>query len=182
MHHGLTLELAQAANDMARGYHPDLYCSAHFVVADLPADAKNVGGAYFRRAVKVWTAQPTGGAINLVYCESVGDDEDLLTHLQKGLNEWAATGATPQDAHWITEARAAELLALATHPLTSVTERTALLSKYLRWQTEKDARELTQLLTVQIEARSPGVLTGRGWMPHGAPTPKPAINPYGQVA
>lgn len=182
MTHDLTLELARQATAMARAYHPALYCSLHTVLADLPATEHQAGGPYFRRAAKVWVAQPVGGVINLVYCETAGDDEALLTQLQQGLNEWAATGATPEDAFWITEERAAELLRLATHHLTPVAERTALLGKYLRWQTEKDARTLAADLTANIEARSPGVLTGRGWMPHGPAGPKPTSNPYGQAA
>ena len=173
MTHGLTFELVLQANTIARRYHPHFYCSAHELVADLTKPGFPTGPPHVRRAVKVYFPTDTD-TVQLLYCESEGDDEVLLTALQKALDTWAATDTPPEDLHWISEARAAQLLQLVTHSLTTAADRTALLGKYLRWQTEKDARDLMADLTAKIEARSPGVLTGRGWMPHGKAEPRPS--------
>ena len=172
MTHGLTFTLALEANAIARSYHPQFYCSVHEFVADLTKPGFPTGPPHIRRAVKVYFPGDTD-TVQLLYCESEGDDEALLTELQQRLNTWAATDTPPEDLHWISEERAAELLRLVGHSLTAPADRLALLGKYLRWQTEKDARTIAADLRAKIEARSPGVLTGRGWMPHGEIAPRP---------
>jgi hypothetical protein len=177
MQQKITLELAQQANALARAYHPGFYASLHTVVADLPATPEAAASSYFRRAAKVWFAEYPQ-VLQVVYAESNGDDDDLLSHLEQGLDEWAARREDPADSFAATEDQSTELLALVTHHLTSATERRELFGKLLGWHTRKAARELAADLAGKIEARSPGVLTGRGWMPHGEAQPQPSPHPF----
>ncbi|MBO2009201.1 hypothetical protein [Hymenobacter negativus] len=177
MTRGLTLELAQQADAMARSYHPQFYASVHEIVADLPTLGSYIGGLHIRRAVKVWF--PDGEQVfNLVYCEHAGNDEALLDELQKGLNKWAAMEQAPEDSLSVTQAETERLLQLVNHPLTAPADRRAVLEKFMRWHNRREGRELAASLTARIEARSPGILTGRGWMPHGPAEPKPSPHPF----
>ena len=177
MTQGLTLHLARCADDIARAYHPRLYASVHEIVADLPTTEAFVGGPYFRRAVKVWFAEGER-VLNLVYCEHAGDDEQLLAELQKGLNKWAALEQAPEDSLALAEVEAEKLLQLVTHPLTASADRVNLLRKFMGWHNRREARELAADLTAKIEARSPGALTGVGWMPHGKVAPRESPHPF----
>ena len=168
MSHGITLALVQQANAIARTYHPAFYCSLNEILADQP-DA----GRYYRRAVKVWFSHGQH-LLNIVYCDNDGDDEALLNELHKGLNAWADTETPPEDSLYLTEAEATNLLNLVSHSLTVPSDRFALLKKFMSWHTRKEGRALAADLTAKIEARSPGVLTGRSWMPHGKAEPRPS--------
>lgn len=167
MHYEINLKLVQQANAIASSYHPAFYCSLNQVLADLPGT-----GPYFRRAVKVWFPSEVG-LLNIVYCEHGDGDEALLAELQKGLNAWAATETPPEDSLLLSEEGAEKLMALISHSLTAPADRLALLRRFMGWQTRKEGRALAADLVVKIEERSPGVLTGRGWMPHGPAVPNP---------
>ncbi|MBO2010889.1 hypothetical protein [Hymenobacter negativus] len=177
MTRGITLALAQRTNAIARCYHPLFYTSINELIADLPASGQHPGGAYIRRAVKVWF--PEGSRVlNVVYCEHAGDDAALLDELRLGLDAWEALGQAPEDSFFLTTEEAERLLGLVTHPLTAPADRREVLRKLLPWHNRREARALTADLTAKIEARSPGILTGRGWMPHGPAEPKPSPHPF----
>jgi hypothetical protein len=176
MQYEINMELVQQANAIARTHHPAFYCSLNQVLADQPGT-----GCYYRRAVKVWFPNEQY-LLNVVYCDHDGDDEALLAELQKGLNAWAATETPPEDSLLLNEADSAHLLGLLSHSLTAPADRLALLKKFMHWQTRKEGRALAADLAAKIESRSPGVLTGRGWMPHGEPVPRQGPPPFATAA
>jgi hypothetical protein len=173
---GITYELAARANEVARCFCPDYYCSVHEVAAMLPPKDDYAGGPYTTRAIRVWTERPERTL--LLYIDTAGTEEELLVELAEELRIWQAGGSSC-DAYLTVEPDAADSLArLATHPLTSNADRTDLLGKLVPRLTRQQAREINADLTAKIEARAPGTLARRSWTPYGVSTLKPAPHPF----
>ncbi|GAB3663964.1 hypothetical protein GCM10027594_32480 [Hymenobacter agri] len=182
MHNDITPELVHQANLLARSYNDFHYCTLHSVLGHFPAQGQYPGGWHEARAVRLWLHQTDAPAIYLLYVEHRGSDEELLQALSDDLCQWHLSGTLPSDVATVTESAADALIALAQHPLTTATDRAELLRTQIRLMSGRQAREATADLTAKLEARSPGVLTGRGWMPHGEPVPRQGPHPFAYAA
>ena len=179
MQHELTPELVTRANLLARSYNDAFYCTLHSALGDYPTHQHYAGGWAASRAIRVWaqlaTDQPP---VYLLSCQHDGTNEQLLEALSDELFRWHLSGDSPADAATVSEPDAEALLALARHPLTTAATRAELLADQVRLMNGRQARVVTATLTAKIEAQSPGVLTGRGWMPHGPAEPRPSPHPF----
>ena len=168
--------LAIECNEVAQQYAPDYHCTVHQMVGHFPPRYASDDGWLEGLTVRVWQPRPNQSDLLVMETGPVDYAVDLVEWLRRDL----AHGIEEDEDSFLAACptHCAELLRLAFHPLTTSFARRQLLADLLPSLSRGRAVQITADLTANIAELSPGVHTGRGWIPRTEVTLHPAPHPF----
>jgi hypothetical protein len=155
--------LALECNEVARQYQPEYGCTVHQLVGHFPPRWASDDGWLEGLTVRVWKPRPGQSDLLVLEAGPVEYGADLVEWLRRALAE----GVAEDEDGWLgaSPRQCAELLRLATHPLTTPFARQQLLIDLLPCLSSGRAAQLTADLAANIAELANAAPVARGWIP-----------------